>query len=104
MERSLVCGSTVLFKPVEKTVNSSLKLSWRRRREPYWVRCHKISIGTEGGTRAAIMLVTSSEPGTKTKCLKIRHFSRFPQVDSYPPKVTSSQSVLAHFVIFLCLS
>lgn len=98
MERSLVCGSPVLFKPVEKTVNSSLKLSRRRRREPYWVRCHKDIHWL--GTRAAIMLVTSSEPGTKTKCLKIRHFSRFPQVDSYPPKVTSSQSVLTHFVIF----
>src|ERR1700746_2207397 len=37
--------------------------------------------------------IKRSSGTTKTKCLKIGHFWRFPQVDSCPCKVASSHSV-----------
>jgi hypothetical protein len=40
--------------------------------------------------------IKRSSGTTKTKCLKIGHFWRFPQVDSHPFKVASSHSVSIH--------
>jgi len=40
--------------------------------------------------------IKRSSGTTKTKCLKIGHFWRFPQVDSCPSKVASSHSVSVH--------
>src|ERR1041384_977440 len=80
---------------------STLELDRTTRRAPIWARTgpHR-----NRGTRPSCSLLVRTrrlqpglparESGTKTKCLNIRHFSRFPQVDSYPSKVASSQSAL----------
>src|SRR6266478_4930893 len=86
----------------ETNRDSSCRLSGKRgtmhdskaavahRRAPIWAYFERNSLRAVAQPES---IALRSRTGTKTKCLKIGHFLRFPQVDSCLSKVASSHSV-----------